>query len=294
MRKTAAFLVPSSSEWFTKVPWKVDQFQFFKQMLEKHGFDLVQAAWTDASMDWKQYSLILPLQCIDYPLYPDQFKLFLNKVKNFSIRMINDVDIILWNMCKTYLIDLKNLKLNTPNLILIPKKSPLDLSKISQFSTSTFVAKPSIGLGALGTVRFEGHEIARFENQFKEILQSSDLIIEPFFPEIAVSGEYSFVFFNSRFSHAVLKKPMQGDFRAHPLYGATISPYTPLPEEIEQASQFVAAVKAIKSECHYARVDLFRKEGKLCLMELELIEPYLFLEYAPPAAVEAFCASIIP
>ena len=104
-------------------------------------------------------------------------------------------------------------------------------------------------------------------------------MVQPFLPAVAEEGEQSLFYFGGRFSHAVRKVAAQGDFRVQPQFGADISGFAPDPEAFTLAEAVLAAAP---QGLIYARIDLIRGlDGRLCLMELEAIEPDLYLAHAP-------------
>ena len=122
-------------------------------------------------------------------------------------------------------------------------------------------------------------------------LQAAEaMIVQPFQADITRTGEDTLMVFNGRYSHAVRKVPKPGDFRVQDDHGGTAHGYRPTDEQIDLAER-VAAV------CHpvpvYGRVDMIRdNDGRLAVMELELIEPELWLRFHPPAA-DAFAAGLL-
>lgn len=297
MLKSIAFLTSSNYQSIlNKCPDFLDEFQILKPIFLEYGANLIKTDWRDPSIDWKSFSIIIPKACWDYMTYASEFVSFLKKISNLNIPMKNDTKIVLWNMRKTYLLDLQKLNLPIAELILIPQHSNGKSSNIfdqlhrANFKTPMIVAKPSIGGGALDTVRFDISQTHLHEALFNKILSYADLILQPYFPEISEDGEYSYFFFGNQFSHAILKKPLLGDYRAHQLFGAQNLSYQPSDEEVKQASHFVSAVQF---NCEYARVDVFKRNKQLFLIELELIEPYLYFEHASQASLHAFCQEIL-
>jgi hypothetical protein len=118
-------------------------------------------------------------------------------------------------------------------------------------------------------------------------------MVQPYLSGIADEGEYSLLFFNRRFSHAVVKKAAQGEYRIQSSYGGTDMPYQPSSADIDVASTVLAAVPG---NLLYARVDMVRgDDGQLKLIELEIIEPYLYPLHAPEmghAYARAYCELI--
>ena len=116
------------------------------------------------------------------------------------------------------------------------------------------------------------------------------MMIQPFLPSIATEGEYAVILFDSAYSHTVVKRPKSGDFRVQPHLGGKTEPSEAPEGAIELAKGALAAAPA---DATYARVDIVRgNDGQLQIMELELIEPALFLDVAPHGE-EAFANAVI-
>jgi glutathione synthase/RimK-type ligase-like ATP-grasp enzyme len=116
------------------------------------------------------------------------------------------------------------------------------------------------------------------------------MMIQPFLPSIPSEGEYALIFFNGAYSHTVVKRPKRGDFRVQPHLGGSTEPSDPPRGAVELAQSALAASPA---KATYARVDIVRgRDGELLIMELELIEPALFLDVAPHGE-DAFANAVI-
>ena len=116
------------------------------------------------------------------------------------------------------------------------------------------------------------------------------MMIQPFLPTIATEGEYALILFDGELSHALLKRPREGDFRVQPHLGGTTEK-TKAPAGAEELA--MAALAAAPAQATYARVDIIRDNGgELAIMELELVEPALWLDVAPHGE-EAFARSVI-
>ena len=119
-------------------------------------------------------------------------------------------------------------------------------------------------------------------------------MVQPFLPEIADEGEWSFVFLGGEFSHAVLKTPRAGDFRVQEDHGGRTEWREPPPGLLTQARE---AAISMPGPWLYARVDGVRRDAELLIVEVELIEPSLYLTHSPVAArkfAEAIKARISP
>jgi len=135
------------------------------------------------------------------------------------------------------------------------------------------VIKPPVSASASGTHRLGPNDDLPTDSRRRP------MIIQPLIEEIARTGEFSLMLFDGEFSHAVVKRPRSGDFRVQPHYGGVTLPATPPAGALELAQQALAKAPAKAS---YARVDIVPDdEGTLRIMELELIEPALFLDLAP-------------
>jgi len=136
------------------------------------------------------------------------------------------------------------------------------------------VVKPLVSGGAKNTLKVvRGTEVG-MEEKIGNLLQEEDFLVQPFIPEIVLVGEYSLIFFNEKLSHAVLKTPASADFRVQHYYGGTIQTIVPSETLLAPAQSLV---DRFAKNTLYARVDGVEIDGVFHLMELELIEPYLFL-----------------
>lgn len=291
MSKLIAYLIANDSTLLTQHPAMLDEFEILEPIFANYNMRLIKTPWRDPSIDWQSFTTIFPKACCDYALYPEEFKLFLQNIKRLNIPMINSVDLIEWNMRKTYFLDLKRHGLPVAEFVIIPQNSNKEtltsvIQQLHQEKYKKMIAKPSVSIGALNTEQFLLQDIDAHYSLFHHILSYADLILQPFFAEIILNGEYSYLFINKQFSHAVLKKPAQDDYRAHPIFNATITAYQPSADEIQQAISFIAQ---LNPACQYARVDVFKREQQLFLIELELIEPYFYLEYMPIQNLHALC-----
>ena len=111
-------------------------------------------------------------------------------------------------------------------------------------------------------------------------LAAGDVLVQEFLPEIA-EGELSMVYFDGVFSHAIRKRPPEGEFRSNSRYGPTRAAETPAGEVAEQGA---AALRVLPEMPLYARVDGVVRDGALIVIEVEVLEPALFMEFDPPSA----------
>ena len=136
--------------------------------------------------------------------------------------------------------------------------------------------KPAVSGGAHRTWRASPGEPAD-EARLSAMAGDGTVLIQPLVDEIERDGEWSLIFFDGRFSHAVIKRPRSGDFRVQKEHGGTVEPIVPSASIIADAARAIAAASAAGETPLYARVDGCVVDGTLMLMELELLEPELFL-----------------
>jgi glutathione synthase/RimK-type ligase-like ATP-grasp enzyme len=261
------------------------------------------AAELEAARDWSRYDAVLPLGCWGYHKDAAGFRAWIERVERSGrierhgatgVRMINPPEIVKWNLDKSYLLDLQKAGVEVAPLLHFPKGSRPDLgAELRAAGWSRYVVKPTISANSERTAVAEGPPDAKLLALADEILARCGLLVQPFFEEIPAAGEWSLMFFGEALSHTVLKVPKAGDFRSQPDYGARVTGAEPPPAVVEQA---LAAVRAARPGLAYARVDGFLRDGRLQLVELELIEPYLYMSSAGDgmaAAAARFVAAVL-
>jgi glutathione synthase/RimK-type ligase-like ATP-grasp enzyme len=201
-----------------------------------------------------------------------------------------------WNLDKRYLRDLAARGVPiVPTLWIEPGDGTTPeeaVRRIAEAGWPELVVKPTVSAGAWRTLRLRREEVGGRLDWLRESLAAGGLMAQPFLPEIVREGEHSLLFFDGVLSHAVLKRPRDGDFRVQWAHGGREVPVTPAASTVAEAR---AVLDAAPSAGLYARVDGVLRDGRLLLMELEQIEPYLFLGGAPGSAerfVRALCARL--
>lgn len=236
------------------------------------GFVPAYRAWTDPG-DLRAFDLVLPLIAWGYQKEPANWYALLAALETAQVKIANPVSILRWNSDKAYLIELADKGVAVVPTLMAQQLDSAALAMAAEhFGTANLIIKPPISGGAFGTYRM---------NQGDPIpadVAGSRMMIQPFMPAIAAEGEYSLFYFDGEYSHAILKRPAAGDFRVQDYLGGTEAAAIPPGDAVTLAE---AALNAAPAKCLYARVDMLRDEnGVMRLMELELIEPSLFLQYA--------------
>jgi glutathione synthase/RimK-type ligase-like ATP-grasp enzyme len=153
----------------------------------------------------------------------------------------------------------------------------------------SIVVKPAISASAHNTRLIDSGPWSA-EDEVSRIMKGP-FLMQPFIQEIQDQGEISFVYIDGRFSHAALKRPAAGDFRVQQEHGGSAELFHPPVALLDQADRIAATVPQVRDSL-YCRIDAVERDGKLVLMELELIEPELFLGLAEGAA-ERFAKAIV-
>lgn len=231
--------------------------------LERAGLRVRTGAWDDPAFDWGSVELAVLRTPWNYHRHVREFLAWTRRVP----RLLNPPDVVAWNAVKTYLRDLEQRGFPiVPTRWIERDDDPLD-------AWDEMVLKPTVSAGSFRTKRFLRGEAPRA--LLREILSEGPAMLQPYLPSVETSGERSLVFFAGELSHVVKRHPplITG------LHGGVSVPVEP--DELDLAQRLLATQPPLL----YARVDLARDaRGAPVLMELELIEPSLFLETAPGAA----------
>jgi glutathione synthase/RimK-type ligase-like ATP-grasp enzyme len=241
-------------------------------------------AWTEPA-DLSGFDLVLPLVAWGYHLDYERWLRFLEQAEAARLPLINPPGLLRWNGDKAYLSDLADRGVPTVPTLAVESCCDADLEEARRrFGSEWLVIKPPVSAAATGTHRLGPND------DLPETSRRRPMIIQPLIEEIAKTGEFSLMLFDGEFSHAVVKRPQTGDFRVQPHLGGVTLPSKPPPGGIELAK---AALAAAPEKAIYARVDIIPDDdGVLRIMELELIEPALYLDLAP-AAGPRFAAAIL-
>jgi hypothetical protein len=269
--------------------WQIDNHLAFGP-LEALGWHIERVRWRSAGTDWDTFAAVYIGAPWDYPEDPRRFLQLLDTVDRSRAVLVNDMALVRWTLSKTYLRDLEE-----RGIRIVPSRWGAEMSHdivaeaCSFFRSDKIIIKPVISTNATDTFLLERAAIADAAGQLAETFADRAFVIQPFIDTIQADGEYSLFYFNRAFSHAIRKLPARGDFRVQEEFGAGI-------ESVEPPLALVAAGDAVMRQVQplpvYARCDFVRaRSGQYLLMELELIEPSLYLrtdDAAPARFAAAF------
>lgn len=277
-RLKLAFLVPApdfEEEW----RWAFDA---EAAALVAGGVEVDPIPWTAAG-DLSGYDLVLPLVTWGYFERPGEWFAFLDRLERERLPVINPPALLRWNSDKKYLAELAEAGVPSVATLSVDALCTEHLEAArSRFGTDRLIVKPPVSGGAFQTF------LVGPDEGVPPSVEAQPMIVQPFVEAIA-DGEYSLILFDGVPSHCVVKRPRDGDFRVQPHYGG-VTRLCEVPDGAEPLAR--AALAAAPAHATYARVDIIRDDcGELAIMELELVEPALFLHLVPDSE-RRFAAAI--
>ncbi len=253
--------------------------------LAQLGFKVDTLSWRDTTVDWNDYEAVIIRTPWDYQRSPDEFLGVLETIDSSSARLENSLNIVRWNLDKRYLIEMEQRFCRIVPTIWDANYSSAEFDRwLERFGVDELIIKPTVSATAEHTYRLRAYDPA-----LESVFESRAFMVQPFMPNIVAEGEYSLFFFNGEYSHTINKSPKTADFRVQEEHGGIITEVDP-DEKLRVAAQ--NALAKIGEPLLYARVDLVRDASdEFALMELELIEPALYLRISD-GAPERFAAAI--
>ncbi|MEU2337299.1 hypothetical protein ABZ770_01435 [Streptomyces sp. NPDC006654] len=256
------------------------------------GAEAVARPWDDPETEWGGYDLVLLRSTWDYSWRADEFMAWVERVGK-ATRIANPAEVVRWNTDKRYLGELA-----AAGVPVVPTSylAPGDPAAPTLPADHDFVVKPTFGAGARFAARYApGEHDTALRHLARMHEEGLTAMVQPYVSGIDVSGERALQFFGGRLLHASRKRAVltpgtayDADKVAHP----DLAPWTPTPAELDVAERALAAVPDAP-ELLYARVDLVDGEdGRPRVMELELVEPNLFL-FLHPHSVAAVTEAVI-
>lgn len=263
-------------------PWEW-AFDAEAEALSAEGLEVTAVPWT-APDDLSGFDLILPLVAWGYHLRFDAWLSLLDRFEKARLPVVNPPALLRWSSDKSYLAELCQAGVPTVPSLVVEQLTDQELNAArAELESDRLVVKPLVSASAHGTYLLEAGD------RVPQGALGRRMLVQPLMEAICLDGEYSLMLFDGVCSHAVVKRPADGDFRVQPHLGGVTTSCNP-PEGAEQLA--LAALAAAPAPSTYARVDMVRgPEGDLRIMELELVEPALFLHLAPQAG-KAFARSV--
>jgi glutathione synthase/RimK-type ligase-like ATP-grasp enzyme len=242
------------------------------------GITALASAWTDhvdSAEGLKAYPLVLPLICWGYHRDAARWMQATRTWAEAGLPIANPASVLSWNRDKAYLGRLAAQGVPLAPTLWVQDVTPAEVeAAFATLGTDQLVVKPTVSAGAWKTLR-----LSRGETIAPDNLPTGPAMIQPYLATIETEGETSLLFFGGRFSHAVNKTPVNGDFRIQVQFGGQYRTVTPPEAAMALARQ---VLETIAEPLLYARIDMAPDaDGQWLLMEAELIEPDFYLGNDP-------------
>ncbi|MGM0739845.1 MAG: ATP-grasp domain-containing protein [Bacteroidota bacterium] len=256
--------------------------RLLQDALMKMGWPSTRVDWAAQDVDWTRFQCAVFRTTWDYFDRISEFNDWLRRIER-QTRLCNEASLIRWNLDKHYLADLESRGIPIVPTRFIPAGSILSLSDLlEETGWMEAVIKPCISGAARHTYRVHHRNAAGVQSKIQPLLWSESFLLQPFLADVQQTGEDTLIFLDGMYTHAVRKVPSPGDYRVQDDHGGTVHPLRPTFEQIELAERTMET-------CHpppaYGRVDMVRDpDGQWRVMELELIEPELWLRNSPESA----------
>lgn len=274
------------------IPNLTDDDRLLIPALAAHGISGHPAIWDDDTVDWRSFAAVLIRSTWDYHLAPDRFLGWIDRLDALDVRLINPAPVLRWNAEKTYLRELAAAGIAVVPTRWVERGASASLMAILRETGWTrAVVKPSIAATAYRTWSTSLATAERDDARFRELVADSRVLVQQFVEAITSEGEWSLMFFGGDYASSVVKVPKAGDFRVQSDFGGLSVVRDAPPALVTEASGVVDAAPFTRSELTYARVDGCVVDGRFVLMELELLEPALFLAVDPRSAAD-FAAAV--
>jgi len=244
------------------------------------------AAWDDPTADFASPRLCVIRSTWNYWL-PGNLERFLAWVDRTAATttLLNPARVVRWNLHKRYLLELANAGVPVVPTELVERGDARPLVEVMRaLGAERVVVKPAVSAGSFDTMKVEANNLDEGEQHLRAVASRGDVLVQPYVTSVEGWGERSLVCIDGTITHAIRKNPRFGGEHE------SVSPALPIePDERALAER---ALSNVPEPLLYARIDMARDEhGAPVLMELELVEPSLFLAQAP-AALERFADAI--
>jgi glutathione synthase/RimK-type ligase-like ATP-grasp enzyme len=241
--------------------------------LAAEGIAVESRSWIDDPATLQGFDLILPL--VTWGYHRDH-ALWVERTRQWAdagLPFQNPPSVLRWNADKRYLGVLQDKNAPVVPTRFVDRVRQADLGAAARdFGAEVLIVKPQVSASAYKTLRLRPGDAL-------DGAPEGPAMIQPYLDAVEGEGELSLIYLDGAFSHAIRKVAAEGDFRVQPEWGGVISRYEPEPEVRAAAERILAAVE---EPLLYARVDMVRDQaGRPVLMELELVEPDLYLGFDP-------------
>lgn len=279
---------------YHELPTLTPSDHLLQQALSSQNIETRAVLWDDPNVDWTQFDAVIIRCTWDYYQRPTEFKAWINRLTDLNVPLYNPASTLLWSMDKVYLRELSEQGVQIIPTYWVKPDQTVNLSAILRERTwENALLKPVIGASSNGIYVINPNALDQAQQTLTHMLTLGEVMIQPIVPEVQ-NGELSLIFFDHHYSHTVRKTPQQG--------AVLLDPDDPETTRLDDAPQSVidtalsileqARSHLSQDQFLYARVDGVIVDGQFLLMELELLEPHLYLDLAGEHTAQHFAQAI--
>lgn len=251
----------------------------------KYNIQAVPTIWDDPEIFWENFDAVIIRNTWDYYTKFPQFVKWLDTLETKEVKVLNDLKIIRKNSHKFYLKDIIEKGFRVIPTIFLNNNSEISDDDLLKYQK--MVLKPAVSAGSYKTEILTEGDLNSENISSKTIV--GDWLLQPFLPEIQTEGEISMIFFGNEYSHSIIKKPIEGEFRVQKQFGGKYLPYSPGWELLNELNP---VFKVFGEEFLFGRIDGVMLGGKFHIMEIEMLEPDLYFDFFPEK-VALFCEKAV-
>jgi glutathione synthase/RimK-type ligase-like ATP-grasp enzyme len=257
--------------------------------LEELGVLVAAKVWNDPDVDWSDSHVCIIRSTWDYHKSHEAFASWIELVSEKTC-LLNPAHILQWNCHKFYLRDLERRGISIVPTVWVERGSNVSLDDLfEREGWLEAVIKPAYGASADGVLRVGCKDLEREIGNLHlhRLLAEQDVLVQPYLSTVADYHERALVFIDGAYSHAVTKLPFMhanSEIGLRAFHPAGTSGEKPIRATKEEIAIAMRALGAVPSGHVYARVDLVRDASSILVLEVELIEPALYLFACPTAA----------
>lgn len=271
---------PAQPDWYVRNI--VEEDRLLSEALARRGLSTQRVDWARPDVDWGGFSAAVLRTTWDYFDHVDAFRSWIARVQH-QTRLFNDAPTVLDNIDKHYLLRLAGQGIEIVPTTILEAGQVATLSEVmAERGWRRAVLKPAVSGGGANTFVVEPESVATHEATLARMLPERAMLVQPFVPSIVTRGEVTVVVIDGHATHSLLKRARPGEFRVQDEHGGTLHDHVATPAEQALARD---AIACIVPRPLYGRVDMVQGiDGRPRVMELELVEPELWLRREPAAA----------
>lgn len=251
----------------------------------------VEAQFVDwqSDCDYTEFNLAVLRSCWNYHLYDAEFTAWLKSTASV-VPILNDLETVLWNKNKFYLRELQAQGIEIAPTIFVAAGEEIGAEEQARIERwKRVVIKPAVSASAHNTYLVDSAAFAATDESHL-LMHGEAFLVQQFISEIQTQGEISFTYIDGHYSHAVRKRPAADDFRVQQEHGGSSEPMLPSASLLQQVNAIANSVPQV-TRALYCRIDVIERAGKPILMELELVEPEIYLNLG--GAAKRFAEAIV-